>query len=215
MGKRCIGSFRCGMGLASFAITIIQLSILTQLYKTWSGMSWSQIQKLVLLGAGLFSIGINFLFEILWEGLWTSEKLGQVWWFNWVRESLGSWILIILDGGYFVEYWEGTRRPILWVWAFALFTMEGFGYSVSVCIFKLCVFSSFFFFFKPQLLTILPRTVYECTVHESYNTIHTFKNYYFVIMFSVFSKNKFYPNRPYSVLKKRSFKIQKYIGKFW
>ena len=146
MGKRCIGSFRCGMGLASFAITIIQLSILTQLYKTWSGMSWSQIQKLVLLGAGLFSIGINFLFEILWEGLWTSEKLGQVWWFNWVRESLGSWILIILDGGYFVEYWEGTRRPILWVWAFALFTMEGFGYSVSVCIFKLCVFSFFFFF---------------------------------------------------------------------
>ena len=68
-------------------------------------------------------------------------------------------------------------------------------------------FSLFFFFFKPQLLTILPRTVYECTVHESYNTIHTFKNYYFVTVFSVFNKNKLYLNEPYSALEKRSFKI--------
>ena len=121
-------------------------------------------------------------------------------------ESLGSWIFIILDGGYFVEYREGTRGPILWVWAFALFTMEWFGYSVSRLRFQAMHFL-FFFFFKPQLLTILPRTVYECTVHESYNTIHTFKNYYFVTVFSVFNKNKLYLNEPYSVLEKRSFKI--------
>ena len=36
-----------------------------------------------------------------------------------------------------------------------------------------------------------------CTVHESHNTIHTFKNY-FVTMFSVFNfnNNKFNPNGP-------------------
>ena len=130
-------------------------------------------------------------------------------------ESLGSWILIILDGGYFVEYREGTRGPILWVWAFALFTIEVFGYSVSRLHFQAVHFLFFFFFFKPQLLTILPWIVHECTVHGSHNTIHTFKNYYFVTMFSVFSKNKLYLNGPYSVLEKRSFKIQKYMGKFW
>ena len=80
--------------------------------------------------------------------------------------------------------------------------------AFHVCVFKLCIFSFFFFFFfKPQLLTILPRTVYECTVHRSYNTIHTFKNYYFTTVFSVFNKNKLYLNEPYSALEKRSFKI--------
>ena len=62
-------------------------------------------------------------------------------------ESLGSWIFIILDGGYFVEYREGTRGPILWVWAFALFTMEWFGYSVSRLRFQAMHFLFFFFSF--------------------------------------------------------------------
>ena len=37
-----------------------------------------------------------------------------------------------------------------------------------------------------------------CTVHESHNTIHTFKNY-FATVFLVFSfnNNKFNPNGPY------------------
>ena len=50
----------------------------TTIQDTWSGYELISNPELVLLGAGLFSIGLNFLFEILWEGLWTSEKLGQV-----------------------------------------------------------------------------------------------------------------------------------------
>ena len=33
-------------------------------------------------------------------------------------------MLIILDGGYFVENRGGMKQPIMWVWAFALFTIS-------------------------------------------------------------------------------------------
>ena len=73
-----------------------------------------------------------------------------------------------------------------------------------------CIFRPFFFFFSTWTVTSQEFTMqgtknivhalfmlYSRTVHESHNTIHTFKNY-FATVFSVFNfnKNKLYPNRP-------------------
>ena len=47
--------------------------------------------------------------------------------------------------------------------------------------------------------TVYTRFMYcSCTVYGSHNTIHTFKNYYFTTVFSVFSfsNNKFNSNGP-------------------
>ena len=69
------------------------------------------------------------------------------------------------------------------------------GFTFAFC-FR--VSSLFFFFFKSQLLTILPCTIYEFhklhfSVIFSLKWVHIFTNY-FVIVFSIFNKNKLYPN---------------------
>ena len=79
-----------------------------------------------------------------------------------------------------------------------------------VCDFHIARFPAFFFFVQPQLLTNspvnsalqhyprVPQTPLFSIVfikNGSGSTIHTFKNY-FAKVFSVFSKNKLYPNSP-------------------
>ena len=87
--------------------------------------------------------------------------------------------------------------------------------TYGVCGSSLSIFS-FFFFFQPQFMIFLQWTVH-CSrdpqipifsnffiKNESHSTIHTFKNY-FATVFSVFSKNKLYPNVPLENFKILSF----------
>ena len=94
-----------------------------------------------------------------------------------------------------------------------LLTMYLFGFDLWRLHFILARFLFFLFFFPAVIVDFSPvnSALVHCSQDSqtplfsnffiknwSHGTIHTFKNY-FTIVFSVFSKNKLYPNGPYVI----------------
>ena len=121
------------------------------------------------------------------------------------------WILLISSNLCLLLYSLNSIEELI------KFAQLGKKVRLSICLdshqrLLLCFFTFFFFFFKLQLLTILSWIVHRCTVYGShklhFSATFSLKNDPIVLFthlkiillqcfqFSVFSKNKLYPNGP-------------------
>ena len=131
--------------------------------------------------------------------LWTVHALFMYWTYTiHVFKNIKKWShgTIHIFKNYFATVFSvfsfsknnfNPNGPLVWVW---------------IHVSSRCVFLRFFFFraymnsnctVHAHGLLYRDKVHCSCTVYGSHDTIHTFKNY-FIIVFLVFSKNKFYPN---------------------